>query len=264
MGVAERLLLAQHLARRLRDVEHLGQVVEVQQVVAQPLPVRVGGGQLRLDLGVLDDPTLGRVDEEHAARTEATLLDHRGRVDAEGADLGRHDHQAVVADPVARRAQSVAVEHRAHDRAIGERHRGRTVPRLHDAGVEPVEVTDRRVHVLVVLPRLRDHHQHRVGQRVTAQVQQLQRLVQSGGVGRARGADREDALQLLGRVSTREQRRRQQRLTGPHPVLVALDRVDLAVVGDVAVRVGQRPGRERVGREPRVHDAPGPTRSARR
>ena len=46
-----------------------------------------------------------------------------------------------------------------------------------------------------------------------------------------------------------------QRLAGPHPVLVAGDGVDLAVVGDPAERVGQRPRRERVGREPRVHDA---------
>ena len=46
----------------------------------------------------------------------------------------------------------------------------------------------------------------------------------------------------------------EQRLAGPHPVAVALDGVDLAVVGDVAVRVGQRPRRERVGREPRVDE----------
>ena len=46
-----------------------------------------------------------------------------------------------------------------------------------------------------------------------------------------------------------------QRLAGPHPVLVAGDGVDLAVVGDPPERVGQRPGREGVGGEPRVHDA---------
>ena len=34
-----------------------------------------------------------------------------------------------------------------------------------------------------------------------------------------------------------------------HPVLVALQGVDLAVVGDVAVGMGERPARERVGGE---------------
>ena len=45
----------------------------------------------------------------------------------------------------------------------------------------------------------------------------------------------------------------EQRLAGVHPVDVAAQRVDLAVVGEVAVRMGQRPGREGVGAEARVH-----------
>ena len=49
----------------------------------------------------------------------------------------------------------------------------------------------------------------------------------------------------------------EQRLPGPHPVLVAHDRVDLAVVGDEPVRVGERPRRERVRREPRVDEHDG-------
>ncbi len=46
----------------------------------------------------------------------------------------------------------------------------------------------------------------------------------------------------------------QQRLARGHPVAVAAQRVDLAVVRHVAVRVRERPRRERVGREPGVHD----------
>ena len=46
-----------------------------------------------------------------------------------------------------------------------------------------------------------------------------------------------------------------QRLARPHPVLVAGDGVDLAVVSDPPERVGQRPRREGVRGEPRVHDA---------
>ena len=46
---------------------------------------------------------------------------------------------------------------------------------------------------------------------------------------------------------------RHQRLARAHPVAVALQRVDLAVVGDIAVRVRERPRRERVGREAAVH-----------
>ena len=46
----------------------------------------------------------------------------------------------------------------------------------------------------------------------------------------------------------------EHRLAGGHPVAVAADGVDLAVVRDVAVRVAQRPARERVGGEAGVHD----------
>ena len=40
-----------------------------------------------------------------------------------------------------------------------------------------------------------------------------------------------------------------QRLARPHPVDVAAQGVDLPVVGDIAEGVGERPGREGVGRE---------------
>ena len=46
---------------------------------------------------------------------------------------------------------------------------------------------------------------------------------------------------------------RHQRLAGAHPVAVALQRVDLAVVREVPVRVRERPRRERVGGEAAVH-----------
>ena len=105
------------------------------------------------------------------------------------------------------------------------------------------------VHLGVVLPRLGDHHQHGVRQRPAAHVQQLEHLVERRGVGRPRRADRVEPLEVAG-----DQVGGEQRLAGPHPVAVAHHGVDLAVVGDVAERVGQRPAREGVGREPRVHD----------
>ena len=88
--------------------------------VGQPLVVGVLGGQLGLDLLVLDQAALRRVDEEHAAGLQAALAHDALGGDVEHAHLaGQHD-QAVVGDPVARRAQPVAVEHGADDGAVGE------------------------------------------------------------------------------------------------------------------------------------------------
>ncbi len=189
------------------------------------------------------------VDEEHPARLEPALADDRRGVEVEHADLGGQHDQAVVGHPVARRAQAVAVEDRADLVTVGEDHARRAVPGLHQRGVELVERAALGVHLGVVLPRLGDHHQHRVRQRPAAHVQQLEDLVERRGVRGARRADREEPLEVAGDHVGGE-----QRLAGPHPVAVAHDRVDLAVVGDEPERVRQRPARERVGGEPRVHD----------
>ena len=80
-------------------------------------------------------------------------------------------------------------------------------------------------------------------------MQQLEHLVERRGVRGAGGADRVEPVQVAG-----DQLAGEQRLAGPHPVAVAHHGVDLAVVGDEPERVRQRPAREGVGGEPRVHD----------
>ena len=214
----------------------------------QPVLVRMLGRQRALDLGVVDDPARRGVDEEHPARLQPALAHDRARRDVEHADLGGEHDQPVLGDPVAGRAQAVAVQHGADHRAVGERDQRGTVPRLHQRGVELVEGPARRVHLAVVLPRLGDHHQHRVRQAAPAEVQQLEHLVEGGRVARVRGDDRREPRQVAG-----DEVRGEQRLAGGHPVAVAAQGVDLTVVRDVAVRVGQGPRRERVGREAGVH-----------
>ena len=59
--------------------------------------------------------------------------------------------------------------------------------------------------------------------------------------------------QLLDVVA--EQRRRQHRLARVHPVDVAAQRVDFAVVADVAIGMRELPARKRIGREALVHQA---------
>ncbi len=251
LGVAEGLLAAGDRGVGVHDVLTLGQVGELDLTGFEPVAVRLLGGEAGLDLVVLDDAVLGGVHEEHAAGLEAALADDLRGVDVEDADLGAEDDQALVGDPVTAGAQAVAVEDRADLGAVGEGDAGRAVPGLHHRGVELVEGAAGRVHGVVVLPRLRDHHQHRVRQRTPAQVQEFEHLVEGRGVGGVRRADREDAVEL---VLVAEEVGDELGLAGRHPVAVALDRVDLAVVRDEAVRVGERPRREGVRGEPGVHE----------
>ncbi len=123
--------------------------------------------------------------------------------------------------------------------------------------METVEGPQRRVHLRVVLPRLRDHHQHRVRQRPPAHVQQFQARVEARRVAGRLVQDRQQPLEPPPVGVPPDEVGGQQRLARPHPVAVAPDRVDLAVVRDVPVGVGQRPGREGVGGEPGVHQGQG-------
>ena len=247
VGVPEHLLAPAHALVAVHDVFAVGQAAQVDDPRVQPVLVGVLGRQLGLDLLVVDDAALRGVDQQHLPRLQAALLDHVGLVHVDDAHLGRHDHQVVVGDPIAAGPQAVAVEDGADHRAVREGHRGRPVPGLHERGVEPVEGPLGRIHLLVVLPRLRDHHQHGVGQRPTAQVQQLEDLVEAGRVRCPGRADRIGPAEVA-----RDDICGQEGLPGPHPVAVALDRVDLPVVGDEAVGVGEGPGREGVGGEPAV------------
>ena len=218
----------------------------------QPVLVRVLAGQRGLHVRVFQDAPPASVGQEDPARLEAALADHIGRVDVEHADLAGQHHEPVAGHPVPARAQPVAVEHRPDHGPVGERHAGRAVPGLHHGGMEPVEGAAGRIHLVVVLPRLGNHHQHGVRQGPAAEVQQFQALVEAARVAAGLIQDRQQPLHAPAVRGPREQVAGQHGLAGPHPVPVPPDRVDLPVVRDVAVRVGQRPGREGVGGKARV------------
>ena len=161
---------------------------------------------------------------------------------------GEHDPAVLRLHPAAG-AQAVAVERRADHAAVGEADRRRPVPRLHHARVEGVEGPQVLGEVVALLPGLRDHHHHRVRERAAREDQQLEHVVERRRV-RARGPDdREHLLEVVA-----EQLGGELRLARAHPVDVAAQRVDLAVVRDVAERVRELPARERVRREAGVDE----------
>ena len=221
-----------------------GQILEIDEVLVEPLPVGVLRGPALLQLLVGDDAALGRVDEKHPPRLQAALVQDVLRLDVEHADLGTHDHAVVGGDVVAGGPQAVAVEDRPDLGAVGEGDRGRTVPRFHQAGVVLVERLLLVGHRLVLLPRLRDHHHHRVAEGAARQVQELEAVVELRRVAAVLLDDGEELLEVVA-----EQPRAEHRLARVHPVLVAAEGVDLAVVDQVAVRMRPLPAREGVGAE---------------
>ena len=215
-----------------------------------PLAVGAARGDLALDLLVLDDAAALEVDEEQLAGLQAPEALHVLRRDVQQAGLGpEHDVAVGRLDPAAG-AQAVAVERRADDAPIGEGHRGGPVPWLHQAGVVRVEARQLLGQVVAVAVCLGDHHHRRVRQRAPGEHQQLEHVVERRRVGLARLHDGQDLREILA-----EQLGAQLGLACAHPVDVAHQGVDLAVVADHAVGVGELPAGEGVGREARVHES---------
>ena len=211
--------------------------------------VRLLGREIALDLFVGDDATLLGVDEEDAARVQPLLQQDVLFRDVQHADFGRHHDEVVLRHVIPRRAQAVAIEHRADDLAVGERDRRRAVPRLHHRRVILVERLALRRHRLVPGPRLGNHHEHCMRQRAAGHDEELEHVVEGRRVAAAFADDRQNLLQVVA-----EQIRLAHRLARVHPVDVAAERVDLAVVRDVPVGVRERPRREGVGAEPLMHE----------
>ena len=184
------------------------------------------------------------IDEQHLARLQAPFGDDLLLRNRQHAHFGRHHDEIVVGDEIARRPQAVAVERRADLAPVGEGDGGRAVPRLHHRGVIFVEVAPLLVHQRIARPGFGDQHHHRMGQRIAALHEKFERIVETGGVRLPFVGNRPE----LGNVVA-EQPRGDARLARRHPVDVAAQRIDLAVMGDHPVGMGEAPGRERVGGE---------------
>ena len=98
-------------------------------------------------------------------------------------------------------------------------------------------------------PRLRNQHQHGMRQGTAGVNKQFDRVVQNRRVAGPFREDREQPLQ-----PGAEQLGPEQPLPRPHPVQVAAQCIDLAVVADEAERLCQRPRREGVGAVALMHE----------
>ena len=168
----------------------------------------------------------------------------------EHSGLGRRHHDVIMRDDVTSGPQSVAIERGADHASIGERNRRRTIPRLHQRSVILVERPLLRLDMRIARPCLRNQHGHHVRQTAPRLHQQLHGIVEAGGIAAARRHNRKQLADVL-----TKQWRRQDRLARIHPVHVAANRVDFAVVRNVAVGMRKLPARKCIRRETLVNQA---------
>ncbi len=218
--------------------------------VLDPAGVVVLGGQGVEDFILLVEAAFVEVDGDHAARRDVQAAQHAVLGDAGHAGFGADDHQAVVRFGDAQRTQAVAVLAGDDPAAVGGADRRRTVPRLHDGVAIAVERPVRRRHGGVVRrPGLGDQQGLGHRRRTAGADQQFEDVVEAGGIRAARLDHRLDVA-----VVAAEGRRRHADLVRLHPVDIAAQGVDLAIVRQHAERLRQAPFREGVGREALVED----------
>gem|GEM_PF-6846870 len=247
LGVAERLLtIHQNIVVRRHGGDFPRQVFDVDLGFVQPLPIGFGPGEAGFDFLVVDDAAFLQVDQEHLARPQAPLGDDPFfRNVRQDADLRRHHAKVVVGYHIAGRAQAVPVQGRADLAAVGEGDGGGAVPGFHQGGVIFVKSAPVRTHQRIVRPGFRNHHHHRVGKRIAARHQKFERVVESRGVRNVVADQRPELLQIRAQTFGTH-----VVAAGVHPIHVAAERVDFAVVAQVAERLRQGPTREGVGGEP--------------
>ena len=106
------------------------------------------------------------------------------------------------------------------------------------------------LHVRIARPGFGNQHGHHVRQGAACLEKEFDSVVEVCGVA---AAGRDDGIELLQVIA--EQRGLQQGLARVHPVHVAFERVDFAVVRDVAIRMRELPAGKSVGGEALVHEA---------
>ncbi len=198
LGVAEGLLAIEQ--REIRQRRLLGrgrQVFQHDLGLLQPVPIGMALGERRLQLLVRDQAALVEIDQQHLARLQPPLGDDVLLRDRQHAHLGGHDDAVVAGDEVACGTQAVAVERGADLAAVGERDGRGAVPRLHQRGVVLVEGAPFLVHERIARPGLRNHHHHGVRERVAALHQELECVVEAGGVGLALVGDRPQPVDVV-------------------------------------------------------------------
>ena len=164
LTVAEHHLLLQEVIDGVAHVATALQFLQLDTVGAQPLTIGMFVSQLLLDLTVVVDLTLLRIDEQDLTGLQTALFGNFRRIEIHHTHFTGHHHHVVLGDGIARGTQTVTVEQTTGEAAVAEEQCGRTVPRLHQDGMIFVESLQIFGNGVLVVETLRHHHSHSVRQ----------------------------------------------------------------------------------------------------
>ena len=253
MRVAKGLLPVEQRAviARQRTVGdfNLFQILQLVLRRFQPFGVRLFACQLGLDFLILDDAALFHIDQQHFARLQPPFADDIVFLDRKHAAFRCHDDMVIVGDAETGRAQAVAIKGRTDLSAIGKGNRGRAVPWFHQRCVIFVKGAPVGIHHRIAGPCFGNQHHHRMGEAISASEQKFERIVETGCIRLPVRDDRPHFVEIGA-----HQVRFHRAAASVHPVHIAANRIDLAIMCDKAIGVCELPAREGVGRKSLVDE----------
>ena len=246
-GVAEYHFLLQQIVHAILHMPAALQFLKLYAVGRKPLTIRMFRSQLLLDLSVVVDLTLLRIDEQDLAWLQSSLLGNLCRVEVHNANLRGNYHRTVCCDHITCGSQSITVEHASCITTIGEQQRCRTIPRLHQDGMVFIISLQIFADGVLVVKRLGHQYAHRMGKREAAHHQKFQHIVERSRIrhlGLNNGGNVTDVSQGFAV---------QHRLAGLHPSTIATYGIDFTIVCKQTEWLRQRPCGEGIGAESRMY-----------
>ena len=226
----------------------LWQLLQANPLFLYPLLIRPPRCDIRLEFFVVDDSTLFKVHKEHAAWLQASLVSDVGGVDVQHADFAGHDNLVVLRHVIATWTQAIAIQCGTDEPTVGKGDRCRSVPRFLQCRIVFVKRALVFGHCLMILPCLRHHHHDDFLQCATGVIKHFQGIVEAAGVGRMRFNNRKQLFNFGTEEFTLH-----HALARKHPVGVALNSVDFAIVRHESKRLSTVPTGKRIGGKTRVN-----------
>ena len=200
------------------------------------------------DLVVADDASGYCVDDQHPARPQAVFFDDGRRVQIDDAYFRGQYDRIVLGDIITGRAQAVAVQRGADSTSVGKGHGRRTVPCFDQGIVVFKKGFQIRVDMGIFAPGFGNHHHYGMGQAAPRHNKEFQTIIEHPGIGTCFIDNGHDIFDLAAPEAVAA-----HSLPGAHPVDVAAQGIDLAVMHQVTVRMGTLPAGEGVGAETGMH-----------
>mmetsp|Transcript_27317 Transcript_27317/g.66293 ORF Transcript_27317/g.66293 Transcript_27317/m.66293 type:complete len:600 (+) Transcript_27317:2920-4719(+) len=241
-------------------------------MLLHPFSVWVARSDFTLDANVVLEFSSFKVDVDHLARSQTSLLNNIGFLKiGNDTSLTHHVNTSVLGDGITSGTKTITIQRGTNRFTVRENKKGWTIPGLKQTSVEFVEVSDLGVFVQIWVLHVssRDHSHQCAWGTVTRLGHQLEDRIQVGRIGSAKINDRlKEVWDVLGvahsdnvlggvivdQVRVNVTLQRLGAFTGLHPVDVTEESVDLSVVSKHSHGLGKRPAGVGVGGETSVVD----------